>query len=543
MRRKKRFYRAICTCMAAVMAAMAPLPACAKPQEPDMWKSVTYVSDAWVVNFWNTESDHMEEELAQMAADGFNSIILVIPWREFQPGTSPVSYNPYAFEKLERVMAAAQGQGLWVQARIGYTWDYYAQESSASRFGDLLWDGQLQEAWLDYAGKLYQALSSHDNFSGAFLTWEDFWNYVEDAPIRFAPSPAGVREAERTGFQDYLKSRYTLDMLNSYFNPEAPFSDYGSVYIPGKDSPAFKLFYEFYDDFLIRLLRDTQQVFPDLSMEVRLDMDTVEGLDGTKAAVTHFSTFPCGDAPYTSLMYSVSMGFGQDKLLTAKEAVAMMEDRLDEVKAYNQGKPIFIDQLLYMDITPGFERNAQLYPEERNGYLAALPDILRKYTNGYGIWTYRNYANNCLYNSQFALGEKGWDCLRSQVVERGGSRQMRLQSGGRITQSLALRNIGRAGNASHLRFTAGSDKPAALTISLGPVEKRVQVQGKKQYDLDFGMLDYSKLAFRADGEVYLDNIYLYDFVQDGQLYGQDGEELGCLKGVRELNRELGPTSP
>lgn len=120
---------------------------------------------------------------------------------------------------------------------------------------------------------------------------------------------------------------------------------------------------------------------------------------------------------------------------------------------------------------------------------------------------------------------------------------MRLQSGGRITQSLALRNIGRAGNASHLRFTAGSDKPAALTISLGPVEKRVQVQGKKQYDLDFGMLDYSKLAFRADGEVYLDNIYLYDFVQDGQLYGQDGEELGCLKGVRELNRELGPTSP
>ena len=123
MRRKKRFYRAICTCMAAVMAAMAPLPAYAKPQEPDMWKSVTYVSDAWVVNFWNTESDHMEEELAQIAADGFNSIILVIPWREFQPGTSPVSYNPYAFEKLERVMAAAQGQGLWVQARIGYTWD------------------------------------------------------------------------------------------------------------------------------------------------------------------------------------------------------------------------------------------------------------------------------------------------------------------------------------------------------------------------------------------------------------------------------------
>lgn len=71
----------------------------------------------------------------------------------------------------------------------------------------------------------------------------------------------------------------------------------------------------------------------------------------------------------------------------------------------------------------------------------------------------------------------------------------------------------------------------------------MQVQGKKQYDLDFGLLNYRNLTFHADGEVYLDNIYLYDFVQDGQLYGLDGEELGCLKGVRELNRGLVPTSP
>ena len=80
-------------------------------------KSVTYVSDAWVINFWNTESDHMEEELAQIAADGFNSIVLVIPWREFQPETEPVYYNNYAFEKLDRVMQAAQVQGLQVMLR------------------------------------------------------------------------------------------------------------------------------------------------------------------------------------------------------------------------------------------------------------------------------------------------------------------------------------------------------------------------------------------------------------------------------------------
>ena len=73
-------------------------------------KSATYYSDDWVVNFWNSESAHMEQELAQIAADGFNSIILVVPWREFQPRMSPASYNSYAWDKLDRVMEAAAGQ-------------------------------------------------------------------------------------------------------------------------------------------------------------------------------------------------------------------------------------------------------------------------------------------------------------------------------------------------------------------------------------------------------------------------------------------------
>ncbi len=70
-------------------------------------KSATYYSDDWVINFWNSESKNMDAELAQIAEDGFNSIILVIPWREFQPGTNPITYNTYPWDKLDRVMEAA----------------------------------------------------------------------------------------------------------------------------------------------------------------------------------------------------------------------------------------------------------------------------------------------------------------------------------------------------------------------------------------------------------------------------------------------------
>lgn len=533
-------FRRVCIALAIVLALgmFSPISAHAQEKQAPLLRAVTYVSDAWVVDFWNTESDHMEEELAQIAADGFNSIILVIPWREFQPNMVPVTYNNYAFDKLNRVMEAARAQGLWVQVRVGYTWDYYAEGSSQLRFRQMLWDEQVQKAWVDYVKTLYHVLSSYSNFYGGFITWEDFWNYIEDAPYMFRTQAASIKEAKQIGFQDFLKEHYSLEEVNDYFGPATPFTDYDSIAIPDRDSPAYKLFFEFYDCYLIGLLERSQQVFPGLSMEVRLDVDPVKGPNGSDIGAIHYQTFPCGESDYTSLMYSVSMGYGANRLLTAPEAISMMKEQLDLVKAYNGGKPVFIDQLLYMDETPGFEHNARLYPEERNAYLVGLPDILKQYTNGYAVWTYRNYANNLLYNSQFALGDRGWRVVNGRVEEREGSRQMKLYSHGSLEQSFAYRNIGRIGDDTHVRFIAESQRPVTISVSVGEKKMNVQVQGRQQFDLDFGKQEYTQVVFSTDGEVYLDNLYVYDFVQDGQLYSMDNDELGCLAGVQTLNQEL-----
>ena len=144
---------------------------------------------------------------------------------------------------------------------------------------------------------VYQAVSAYDNFYGGFITWEDFWNYMEDAPGIFLTRKEGIAEAKRIGFQDYLEERYTLEELRRYFEPQAKLAGYGSVGIPQRSSPAYQLFFEFYDHFLMELLAEAQQVFPDLSMEVRLDVDPVRGLDGNREGANHFSTFPCQDAP------------------------------------------------------------------------------------------------------------------------------------------------------------------------------------------------------------------------------------------------------
>ncbi len=529
-------YRRLCVgaLIAAFLTAACPVPRRAEGSQ-EYLKAVTYVSDAWVSNFWNSESDHMDEELAQIAADGFNCIILVVPWREFEPTMEPISFNRYAFDKLNKVMKAAQAHGLMVELRVGYTWDYYADDESALRFRELLRSKKCREAWLSYADKLYQQVSVYPNFHGGFITWEDFWNYVEDAD-HFGDGWYSRNEAKVIGYQAYLKERYTLEELTEWYHPSEPFGSYEDIYIPRRSSYAYKLFYEFYDDYLMGILKDTQAVFPNLSMEVRLDVDPVDNQEGTgKMGVPHYQTFGCGDSDYTSLMYSVSMGYGPHNMISAQQAIETMNQQLSIVKSHNGGKPVFIDQLLYMDMTEGFESNARLLESERGAFLIGIAPTLRAYTNGYAVWSYRNYANNPLYNSQFALGVRGWEVSGGTTVERNGSRQMKLYGGGAIAQKVGHRISGRSTHESHVRFTADSNEPVNLTVKLGRTEKTVQVDGSQQFDLNFGKIDFYEVSFQTDGEVYLDNIQMYNFVQDGQLRDMEGNELSCMEAVRSLN--------
>ena len=159
---------------AAFTSGFAPAKDFASGQA-GMLRSATYYSDDWVVNFWNSESVHMDQELAQIAADGFNNIILCVPWREFQPGLAPCSYEVYAWEKLDRVMEAAARQNLSVMLRVGYTWDYGANEDVLDRYTRLFYDQTTWNGWIKYVEKLYEEASDHENFCGGFLTWEDFW--------------------------------------------------------------------------------------------------------------------------------------------------------------------------------------------------------------------------------------------------------------------------------------------------------------------------------------------------------------------------------
>ena len=47
---------------------------------PAYIKAFTYFGDAWPLNYWNSNLNHADADFKEAKADGFNAVILVVPW-------------------------------------------------------------------------------------------------------------------------------------------------------------------------------------------------------------------------------------------------------------------------------------------------------------------------------------------------------------------------------------------------------------------------------------------------------------------------------
>lgn len=502
-------------------------------------KSATYYSDDWVINFWNSESKNMEQELRQIREDGFNNIILVVPWREFQPGTSPCTYNDYAWEKLDRVMEAAAAQNLSVMLRVGYTWDYAGRENVLERYEKLLYDESVKNAWTEYVSILYQRASAHENFCGGFLTWEDFWNFT-DSSADMGKTTKGRFLAQATGYRDYAEANYSLEELSEMYGHNI--SSYEELYFPHQSSYARKVFYGFYDEFLNKVLAMSQKVFPGLSMEVRLDVDPVSHGDDVQEGFMHHATYPCGNAAYAGAMYSVPMGFlNEYERVSAEEALQKAPIFFHRLSVYSGGKPAYIDQFLFTDNTIGFEHNAQLREDQKALYLEGMAPVLKNMTMGYGIWTYRDYGDNKLFNSQFALGSKGWEFAGGSSLKTWeGSKGVLIPAGGSVSQNVGSRMTGADGENSFVRFKTESQGSSRITIKVGNHTRTMEITGKSTVELQFSGSRGERISISVSNgsPAYIDDVQLYTFVTQGELYNLDGSEGSCIQALRRMNQNL-----
>ncbi len=527
------------TAMAMVLlvgaGSLSSITAYAEPR-PEYLKSVTYFGDEWPINYWNSEDSHMEENLRKIAKDGFNSIILAVPWREFQPMSEKQYYNEAAFERLEQIMECAESCGLWVVLRVGYTWDYYGTAEIPVRYDYVTQKGSEDwYGWLKFAGRLYETASAHPNFHSGFITWEDFWNYVWYMDRDLSMSLRN-RLAKQSGFTAYLKEQYSLEEVGSWYG-EA-FHSFDEVYLPFGDHPSARLFYEYYDQHLMGFLKETQKVFPGLSMEIRADGDRVFTGEETFTYYSHSATYSCEGAPYSALMYSVSMGQrNENDRIAADTALKAMQNNLRSLYEAG-GKRLYVEQLLYMDSTEAYSSNTQIREDQVDAFVRSLTPVLLETTSGYGLWVYRNYVNNCVYNNQFGLGKEGWNFSgNSTVEERKGTKMAVIGSNGGISQNITgrLPENGRL----YVDFYAESDLAGAdVKIQVGNLSKKVPLTGAGTYTLEFPWQDQYDISITGDKKIYLDDIRVYTYEQNGRIYERNGAEGDLAGSFRALNRTL-----
>ena len=531
---------ALMLALICLLGIMIPQMNALAMEKPEYLKSVTYFGDEWPINYWGSEDKDMAANFEKIRQDGFNSIILVIPWREFQPCTNPITYNDYAFGALKRVVTAAKDNELDVYVRIGYSWDFYndAEANIVDQFAMLLGDKEMQDAWFAYVEKVYSELSQHDNFKGGFLTWEDQWNTLgmcdeEDLDSR-------LRNARDTGYQEWVNETYGLEGYNEEFG-----TDYHSIeeiILPGRDEPAMYAMYEFYDCFLNVLLYHSQTYFPNLSMEVRIDWDVTYDKDGELKYFEHDNTYFCQNSDFVSLMYGIPIGYENvGERVSYTDALEKTAYVLQQLNSKSNGKGIYVEQFIFADNTPKFADNAQIKADEVDDYLLNVSEVLQEYSEGYGIWTYRNYCANMLYNSQFALLGEGWDVEGSvNFEELEPSNVCTIGKGGSLKQHIPEIRNHFDGETYLCTFEVAEVMEAAkLEVSMGSKTQVIEVSETGKVTLSFAKNKAFDLELHVKkGQINIDNIKLYSQVQEGFLYDEEGQELSCIESLRILNQEL-----
>ncbi len=504
--------------------------------------AATYYGNAWVINFWNSDFSSTDQNMERIKKDGFNTIVLIIPWREFQPGISPPQYNDVAFGRLNYIIEKASLHNLNVILRISYHWDLYPddQPSSQQRFEDLNLDQGVYQAWLDYVHKIYTNVKGYENVKLAFISWEDFWIPIEEATESQKLSER-IKLAKQTGFSDYLSSKYDLDSISNIYGYKI--NSLENIPTPLRKSPAFALFLEFHDQQLIqKFLKPAQAQYPNLSMEVRVDKDPIYYPNGTIGWYSHSSTYNFTGSNYTTIYYHVSMGAKNNyDYQTANKTLSLMNYTLYHVKNYTGDTKIFVDQFIWYDNTQGFEGNTKIYDNEIGSFLQGACKYLKNYTNGYGVWTYQDYVFNIIYNPTFSLGTSGWQVNGTTRLEQNG---INLENGTSVTQMIPKTRfpgifLNPTGTVS---FHARTQTPTAdLSIELGGSEFIQHIENDSTYHFKTPIADMKNLniVFRnLNGSVTISDVRLYSFVQQGDVYDKDSQPKSSLEPIRQLNQCL-----
>lgn len=508
----------------------------------------TYMGDNWPKNFINAfRREDVASDYAKLRADGFNAVVLLVSWGDFQPVFAPCcQYDERAFERLEYLIDRARDAGLDVVLRIGYGWTFHPDAGEVGvRIHRLLNDVDARQAFLAYVARVGEVARKHANVRLSFLAWEDFILHNIDGD-------------GRKDFRQFIDSLPVGDPLRA--------SAASTPDLPQRDGPRVALFNAYWDWLLMqKIFKPTAARIPNLTYEARIDSEPLPhtNADGKVEYewIGHESTYHPPGADAIALYWAPFWGAqNQGEQLDAGQALGLFNSLLAKVRQHSGGLPMFIDQLNVIDNTLGFERNATLrsaaLPAFMDGAYCAMRDTG---VFGYAFWTTHDYAESPLYNPSFAYKLDGWNLAtgdgstpESHLQARpSGDFDLRLSPGDRLRQIIPV-GRGRLPTTSHdehlsarICLSDRSGERAVVDVSAGAAPVRLKLGGSTTGRVCSKIQTRSRNGLELDLEIHavrgstaLTNVLLFDHVQQGGLHKFDGKDGVLLPSLRKLNSKF-----
>ena len=488
-----------------------------------------YFSNGWPVNFWSTDiKGRLKEDLEQIASLSINTIIVVVPFvGVIDPATKQI--NRVFLEGLSEISREASRLDLTVMWRLGYMWNAHFGDGHAANKA-VLTTATGQQRWQIYCqelGKLAQALG----VSLVFVSWEDFW-FVDT----FTEGNLRLRKeyARLLGYDKYLQEK----------NKSSRRWEEKSLAVPNRYERSYAEYYEFWNYiFIDRVYEVARRHVSNLSAEIRVDAVAIYDGSPEKRIFWYKNKEHWRGIRSSHLLVYFNPYMGSEnngKPVSPEFAAKSLENVVREVKSIVGNKNIFIDQMIFRDTTPGFERAGRLVDSDIPRFMEKTVDFLKRETVGFSLWSLFDYRHNAVQNPYFSHGLQGWELKLGKLNWVGESQNLTLQEGGRLIQKLDTRYFSEF-RGSTANICVGANDYKGVTLILDGIDLPVTVRRINTRYEHCGrarVVNRAILEVNATKSITINAVSVFAVVQSTGFFTVDGQPGLLVTPLRKLIKQL-----
>jgi hypothetical protein len=445
-------------------------------------------SGIWPCNFWsNFNPRDFADELHQLKLEGANAAIILYPYVD-------EANSETRLKQLKTIFELGNVHGIKITLRLGFAYDHGHSSLVQHRQVGILVNSKLREGWYRFCQQTYDLASKYYSFSGAFICWEDFWDFFHGA---------GLNQAQRKVWAKYI--------------------NYHQEIVPSRGEPLMEEYFDYFNDvFTLDFFTATQRIFPNLGMEVRLDYDPIYKDGEFLKYYIHKKQFSAPNLKKVYLYWGPYLGaINEGDQISAEMAVRLLVVALERAQTLSSPEAKFIiSQFNYRDNSPGHNRNTRIIPEELDEFILKSAPILRHYCDGVYTWSNYSYRHNAINNGTFSMGSKFWSFSHALVGIEDNRIYLSAYPGGSITQYFDpdAPAILQDGTKARLEFSAKSMANTICVASLGGQSHIITLIGDGQwntYSAEFPITDVAgqQLILSFPQGAHIDDVVLSNHTQ------------------------------